>query len=93
MSSVLTNKRNTVVETAVRILAKVGKPSSPEAIVEQAIKQGLVKVPSKRNKSYVIQIFQSTLYNNAFYSKNSIVKRTARGKYATRATVKNRKNT
>jgi hypothetical protein len=29
----------------------------------------------------VIQIFQSTLYGNAFYSKNPVVKRTRRGKY------------
>jgi hypothetical protein len=86
MSSVLTSRSKTVVDAAVKVLAKIGRPAGPETIVDQAISQGLAKIPSRRTKSYVVQIFQSTLYNNAFYAKKSSVKRTTRGKYTTRKT-------
>jgi hypothetical protein len=89
MSSVLTSRKNTVIGTAVKIIRKLGsKPVTPEAIVERAIRAGLVRVPNGRTKSYVIQIFQSTLYNNAFYSKKPVIKRTTRGKYTTKATIR-----
>ncbi len=87
MSTVLTKKSKTVVEAAVKVLSRIGT-AGPEAIVDQAIKQGLARVPRGENKAYVVQIFQSTLYNNAFYAKKSSVKRTTRGKYAARATTK-----
>lgn len=89
MSSVLTSRKNTVIETAVKVIRKLGsRPVTPEAIVDRALKAGLVRVPTGRTKSYVIQIFQSTLYNNAFYSKKPVIKRTTRGKYTTRATAR-----
>lgn len=86
-SSILTNGRRTILGTAIKILKSSQRPLSPKEIVVKAFSNGMLRVPPGKNKAYVYQLMQSTLYNNYKPPRatiNSLVVKTAYGRYQPR---------
>lgn len=73
--------KDTILETVRDILGMTDGPASPIEIAEIGLEEGLLRVPRGRTKSYLIQLLQSQLYNNAHYASMPIVRRTTYGRY------------
>lgn len=72
---------DTILDTVTDILEMTEGPASPSEIAEIGLDEGLLRVPRGRTKSYLVQLLQSQLYNNAHYSTTPIVRRTTYGRY------------
>lgn len=78
-------RRQTILETAVEIIASSGnEPMAPVEIAEEAISRGLMRIPRGRTHGYLSQLLQSTLYDNAHYAHKPSVYRTTYGRYKAR---------
>jgi hypothetical protein len=86
-SSALTSERRTILGTAIKILKDSPCPLSPKEIVNKAFANRMLRIPHGKNKAYVYQLMQSTLYNNYKPPRptiNSLVIKTAYGRYQPR---------
>ena len=61
-------------DVAVDILDDVGESLSPSEIAEEGLALGYLKIPRGRTRSYLNQILQSTLHNDAEYAQHPSVK-------------------
>lgn len=75
---------STIVDTAVAILAARGASLGPSEIAEFGLRGGLLRVPRGRTRSYLTQLLQSALHNDAEYASEPRVYRPADGKYRVR---------
>lgn len=84
-STAVTRPGQTILKTAVRIMAESGNvPLSPQEIADLGQFKGLLRVPRGRTENYLNQLIQSALYNNILYSAKPSVQRLGRGRYKAR---------
>lgn len=85
MASPAVARGDTIIGAATKIIRKNRGAMSPSEVAAAGLKSGALMVPRGRTKSYLNQLLQSSLYNNANYSPNPVVARTSRGSYRTRS--------
>lgn len=83
-STAVVRRGLTIIETAVTILAARGESLGPAEIADYGIRGGLLRIPRGRNRSYLTQLLQSRLHEDAEYSSLPLVYRPVKGKYRVR---------
>jgi hypothetical protein len=73
-STALVDKNRTIISTAATIIGRAKKPLSPEQVALAGLKKRLLRIPRGRTRSYLVQLLQSMLWNNAFRSKHRATK-------------------
>ena len=71
-STAVANRRLTVLQACHRVLkTNKNEPLSPSDIAKKGLAMSLFEVPRGRTPGYLSQIIQSTLYNEAHYTRCS----------------------
>lgn len=81
-STVIAEPGFTILDAVEEILDFSDGPLGPKEIAERGIEVGLFQVPRFRTKSYLTQIIQSSLHDNAAYSPWPRFRRPKKGKYS-----------
>jgi hypothetical protein len=79
-STSLVNKKRTIVSTAATIIGRAKRPLSPEQVALAGLRKRFLRIPRGRNKSYLVQLLQSVMWNNAFRSRHRATKLVLRPK-------------
>lgn len=83
-STAVVNKKRTIISTAAIIIGRARKPLSPFQVALAGLRSRYLRVPKGRNRSYLVQLLQSTMWNNVFTTRHrdtKLVLRPRIGKY------------